>query len=323
MLSKYMNILIIRTACILSALFFLSQLTSCQHPGGVKLPHIVTPSGVEMIQIPPGEFIMGSPDDEIDRSANEEPHKVTITKPFLMAKTEVTVKMYLDFVKEVRTNPPAWASRELIAQATRCNKYYKLGSALNSPDFPIVGVAWNDAAVFVNWLSKKDGYKQCYYLKDDGEYEWDRSCDGYRLPTEAEWEYAARAGTTTAFFGAPRGVTEYLEGCVEDPNLNDLSWYCKNSDGHPHKVATKKPNNWGLYDMAGNVWEWTWDWHYKYGTEPVVDPQGGPPGKVKIFRGGSWHAAAAHHRCASRAANSTHHRCFGIGFRLARSVIQP
>lgn len=143
-------------------------------------------------------------------------------------------------------------------------------------DCPVEEVSWPDAEEFINELN-------------------DMGIGTYRLPTEAEWEYGARAGTTTAF--ANGGIIE--TGCEYEPNLDQMGWYCYNT-GRTEKVAQKLPNVWGLYDMHGNVYEWCQDWYGEYPSAPVTDPQGPDSGNYRVLRGGSWYGAAWHARSAKR-----------------------
>ena len=138
----------------------------------------------------------------------------------------------------------------------------------------------------------------------------------YGLPTEAQWEYAARAGSTTAFYNG--AITETGDGY--DPNLDAIGWYTYNSDSETHPVAQKTPNVWGLYDMSGNVFEWCQDWYGSYGSAPVSDPTGPVSGSYRVFRGGSWNGDARYCRSAFRSGSSPGNRYHGIGFRL---TIQP
>ena len=127
---------------------------------------------------------------------------------------------------------------------------------------PVVNVSWEDAVEFCNRLSEKEGYRACYRKEQQGVWTCDWQSDGYRLPTEAEWEYACRAGTTTRYsFG-------------DDPeNLGAYAWFGRDWKEGSQPVATKLPNPWGLYDMHGNVWEWCWDWYAPYSAEPAKDPR--------------------------------------------------
>lgn len=159
---------------------------------------------------------------------------------------------------------------------------------------PVVNVSWKDAIAFCNLLSQKSGLHACYILSTDGETvscNWE--ANGYRLPTEAEWQYACKAGTSSYQYG----------------ELNRIAWYNENSEGILHEVGRKEPNAWGLYDMLGNVWEWCWD---------IYDEQ--VYGTYRIFRGGSWAEAAR--GCGSTCRRRSHptFHIDDLGFRLARSL---
>jgi formylglycine-generating enzyme required for sulfatase activity len=144
---------------------------------------------------------------------------------------------------------------------------------------PATGVSWYDAAEFCNRLSRHHGFRPCY--RRFGFWRWSRwACDwradGYRLPTEAEWEYACRAGSQARY------------GFGDDPaRLPDFAWYEGNSRGRIRPVGTKRANRWGLFDMHGNVWEWCWDWYGPYGPASRVDPRGPTSGQRRVLRGGA------------------------------------
>ncbi len=160
------------------------------------------------------------------------------------------------------------------------------------PNCPVENVSWDDVQKFIEWLHAREG---------------DR---GYRLPTEAEWGYACRAGTTTAYcFG-------------NDPDqLHGYAWYGKSlNSGSTHPVGQLKPNDWGLYDMHGNVWEWVRDWYGKYAARIVSDPQGSAEGASRVVRGGGWYVVAQNCRAAFRYDFAPDLRDGSLGFRLARSV---
>ncbi len=135
----------------------------------------------------------------------------------------------------------------------------------------------------------------------------------YALPTEAQWEYGARAGSTTAFYNG--GITSCYD---EDSNLNVIGWYDYNSESKTHSVAQKTPNAWGLYDMSGNVWEWCQDWYGSYSSSPSVDPTGPNSGSSRVIRGGCWNYGAGRCRSADRGHRYPGGRGSFIGFRLVR-----
>jgi formylglycine-generating enzyme required for sulfatase activity len=164
---------------------------------------------------------------------------------------------------------------------------------------PVQGVSWNDANEFIDKLNKK------------------LSSNQYRLPTEAEWEYAARAGSESAF--ANGDITE--KECGHDQNLDALGWYCGNSNGKLHSVGEKEPNEYGLYDMHGNVWEWCKDWYsYNYPSGPATDPMNHEENSHRIVRGGSWLSPAMKCRAAYRLMYKPTASSIDVGFRL---VLDP
>jgi len=181
---------------------------------------------------------------------------------------------------------------------------------------PVEEVTWFDAVEFCNKLSIREGLEAVYTI--DGRtpssghpitnatvtVNWSRN--GYRLPTEAQWEYACRAGTTTA----------YNTG---DTISDDTGWYVANSANMTREVGKKPANAWGLYDMHGNVFEWCWDWYYDtYPSVAETDPVGPPAGSFRVLRGGSWYSGAADLRSASRLLDNPHFRFSWMGFRLVR-----
>ncbi len=166
-------------------------------------------------------------------------------------------------------------------------------------DCPVEYVSWNDIQAFITELNKLGQ-------------------GTYRLPTEAEWEYAARVGSTTAF--ANGTITE--TGSGYDPNLDAMGWYTYNSDKKTHPVAQKKPNAWGLYDMHGNVWEWVQDWFGSYPTSAVTDPTGPSSGSDRVSRGGSWSNLARHCRSPARLSLHPAIRSYNYGFRLVLPQIR-
>ena len=164
-------------------------------------------------------------------------------------------------------------------------------------DCPVENVSWDDCQEFISRLNQREGTNK------------------YRLPTEAEWEYACRAGRTAAF--ANGAITE--SGCGHDPNLDQMGWYCANAWRKTHPVAQKKMNNWGLYDMHGNVWEWCQDWYGQYPKGAVTDPKGARFGPKRVIRGGSYRNYAENCRSAYRFAYKTDLKMNNVGLRIART----
>ncbi|MBN2431699.1 MAG: formylglycine-generating enzyme family protein [Acidobacteria bacterium] len=225
--------------------------------------------GMDFVYLPPGEFMMGS-----DQGApNERPvHRVQITRGYYLQTTELTQRQW---TAVMGTRP--W-------EAVR--------HAPSGPDYPAVGVSWEDARAFVAALSEKSGRT-------------------YRLPTEAEWEYACRAGTTTEFYYGD-----------ERSGLGDYGWYVDNTVRvgleHAQPVARKKPNAWGLYDMHGNVWEWCAD-HFSedyYARSPLADPAGPESGYPRVLRGGAYDQPPRYCRSAIRIKYFADNSYAYIGFRI-------
>ncbi len=267
--------------------------------------------------IPAGTFIMGSPADpaEPGRFTNEVQHQVTLAKSFYMQTTEVTQKQWFD----VFGNYPAGSNT---------------GDA-----YPIESVNWFEAVYFANSLSDAEtpARTACYDLSNcSGTAGTDYTCSsvsinsdctGYRLPTESEWEYAARAGTTAAYANPYNFDANDVEsGQGFNSNLAAMGWYYWNNtnSGYPagtKPIAQKQTNRWGLYDMHGNVYEWCQDrWAGSaYSPDPVTDPQGDASGSFRVFRGGSWSFNARYTRSAVRSSAAPGYRYDGLGFRLALS----
>ncbi|MGD2140562.1 MAG: formylglycine-generating enzyme family protein [Burkholderiales bacterium] len=237
------------------------------------------PVGMEFLEIPAGTFVMGTPNlDEviaenpkgrIDTVRDEHPpHSVTFTTPFYLGTTEVTQGQWLEVMGTQPGPAPYWSARD----------WRRL---------PVVSVSWHDAERFIQRLQVRDPKTR------------------YRLPTEAEWEYAARAGT--------QGLRPTRAQAVAGH-----AWYIKNSGDVPHPVATRAPNPWGLYDMLGNVWEWTRDWYARdyYARAAESDPQGPATGDKRVRRGGSYHCSLHMVRPGYRSADSPDTAYSVVGFRL-------
>jgi formylglycine-generating enzyme required for sulfatase activity len=240
-------------------------------------------AGLRMVPISAGSFTMGSPPGESGRDDDEKQHRVTLTRGFLMSATEVTQAQYEAVMGE---------SPSHFEGASR----------------PVESVSWYDAVRFCNALSEREGLRPAYRIAGD-RVTWDRDADGYRLPTEAEWEYACRAGTTTRFHTG--------DG---EADLDRAGWYSGNSGRETHDVGQKAANAWGLYDMHGNVWEWCWDWYDSYGGD-ATDPAGpSGPGDYRVLRGGYWYNYAQDCRSANRYDFNPDSSFFYVGFRPVRST---
>jgi len=239
--------------------------------------------GLTMIRIEPGTFTMGSPSKERGRDNDEQQHRVTLSKAFFLSSTEVTQAQW----QEVMDKKP---------------------SNFEGAHRPVERVSWLDCVEFCNKLSKQEGRSPAYKI-NGGTVTWNRDANGYRLPTEAEWEYACRAGSST----------RYCNGNSEN-HLNAVGWYCGNSEEETHVVGGKHPNAWGLYDMHGNVWEWCWDRYGDYPSEPAKNPTVPSSHGLNVLRGGSWFEADGDRHCRSafRYRGILSSREHNIGFRLAR-----
>lgn len=229
---------------------------------------------MEMVWIEPGTFVMGSPDEEPERENNEGPlHEVTVGRGFWLGKYEITQSQW-----ESVMNTRPWDNQVFVTKEA---------------DYPAVFISWEHVQDFISKLNKLDEVAV------------------YRLPTEAEWEYACRAGTKTPYSFAP-----------DQGKLGDYAWHGKNTyesnERYAHQVGQKLPNPWGLYDMHGNAWEWVQDYYGPYKGESQIDPQGPETGSNRVFRGGSFYYLARFIRSAYRGYNSPTHRLFNLGARIVR-----
>jgi formylglycine-generating enzyme required for sulfatase activity len=250
-----------------------------------------------------GTFLMGSPESENCRKTLEEQHQVTLTHDFEIQQFEVTQGLF----KSVMGYNPA-------------------SFAVCGDDCPVETVSWHEAAAFCNKLSDQHELEECYECSGDNAsatcqltptYAGKKiyACAGYRLPTEAEWEYAYRAGTQTAFYNGD------ITSCIEvDDNADKIAWYDQNSDGTTHPIGQKDPNDAQLHDMGGNVWEWCQDWYAAYGSSSVTDPFGAEDGSNRIMRGGSFLGYAKGVRAANRLYIIPTSAANYLGFRCARGV---
>ena len=268
---------------------------------------IIVPEG--FVLIPAGTFQMGS---NVGYSDNKPVHEVTITKPFYMGKYEVTQAEY--------------------------EKYCSYGSSSPSSDkgdgdnYPAYYVSWYDALVYCNKRSMAEGLTPCYSISGSTDPEkwgtvptssnntWNAvvcnwNANGYRLPTEAEWEYAARAEDNTV-------ASLTYSGTSDVNKLGEYAWYSSNSNSKTHEVGTKKANGFGLYDMSGNVCEWCWNWFtnsYDAEAEGGSDPTGASAGSSRVSRGGSWVDVSDYCAVSYRDRNSPSYRYHYYGFRVVRA----
>ena len=251
----------------------------------------LTASGIEFVTVYGGTFNMGCTPGQSSCSGNESPAQTTtLTRDYYMGRTEVTQDQ---FSAMMGYNPSSFA--------TAC------GSTC-----PVEQVTWHEAAAFANAVSAAAGLARCYTCTGSGTsvscsapssvY----SCTGYRLPTEAEWEGAARCGQDLLYAGSA--------------TIDAVAWYSSNSSGRTHAVASKGANACGLYDMSGNVYEWTNDWYGAYASGGVSDPSGPASGSIRVFRGGSWSGGPPSARVAFRYDFSPAYRDVFLGFRLVRTA---
>ncbi|MDR2366568.1 MAG: formylglycine-generating enzyme family protein [Deltaproteobacteria bacterium] len=251
-----------------------------------------TPKGFVLVK--GGTFSMGSPGEEPERGQDETQRPVTVGD-FYLAPSEVTQREYAALMGN---NP----------------------SATKGEDLPVENVTWFDAVRYCNIRSEHEGFKPVYTI--DGEtVTWNRDADGYRLPTEAEWEYACRAGTTTPF-NTGKTITERQANFYNHYGYdNDSSGRVIGSYiGKTAPVNSYSPNPLGLFDMHGNVGEWCWDWYGAYAVGAQTAPSGPETGTYRVVRGGGWNDFPKHVRSAYRSPMPPVNGVFNIGFRLARNA---
>ncbi|MHC6202215.1 formylglycine-generating enzyme family protein [Breznakiellaceae bacterium SP9] len=275
---------------------------------GQRVGAFIEPELADLVRIQGGTFTMGSPANEAGRYSDEGPqHQVTVSG-FYMSRTEVSVEDFRRYVQATGYKTDAersggayvWTDNKWVMKA---DASWKNPYGAQTKNSPVTCVSWNDAVNYCNWKSRQEGLAQAYSINGT-EVSWDRSANGYRLPTEAEWEYACRAGTTTPYSSGN--------------SVDTAGWYSSNSGDTTHPVGTKQANVWGLYDMHGNVWEWCWDWYGDYSSGDQTDPLGAASGSYRVWRGGGWDSIATYLRSAYRHGDSPTGRGSGLGFRVVR-----
>jgi len=239
----------------------------------------------QLVRVEGGTFPMGS-----DNGESEEKPAHTVTVPsFSIGKYEVTQREYQEVMG---TNPSK----------------FKGGLSAPAGNLPVEQVSWFDAIEYCNRRSVKEGLTPAYSGSGDNiTCDWD--ANGYRLPTEAEWEYAAKGGSSDP------AAYEY----AGSNSVDTVAWYDGNSEKRTHEVGTKAPNSLGLYDMSGNVWEWCWDWYGSYASGPQTGPRGASSGSFRVLRGGCWLNSAQDVRSAHRAYGAPFFPNHRLGFRLVRN----
>lgn len=253
--------------------------------------------GMTLLRMPVGTFTMGESDKSLQRETDKA-YQATLSRPFLLQSTEVSRGQFQQFIDDPECppdqKPKAWAGAlELV-----------------SPDehHPVQQVNWVDAVLFCNWLSRQENRSPCYQKSDAGNWVLSLAADGYRLPTEAEWEYACRAGTTTA-----------LSSGDSKEQLKPYAVFGASKAAH---AGSRLPNGWGVFDMHGNVWEWCHNWHAEYPSGSATDPTGPEFGSLRVCRGGCWDLDARYCRSAFRFLNEPDFRNHILGFRVLRSSVK-
>jgi formylglycine-generating enzyme required for sulfatase activity len=300
-----------------------------------KPVHTVTGSDfisrADMILIKGGRFQMGSTEGDSD----EKPvHTVTVSD-FYMSKYEVTYQQFEEFIRSTNYKTTAevegysWVWTGSWEKKDGINWRYDVSGLPRSKsesEHPVIHVSWYDAVEYCNYLSRKEGLTPAYMIdksrkdpNNESSYDdikwsitWNKNANGYRLPTEAEWEYASGGGASNR--------TKW-SGTNSESSPGNYAWYFSNSGNKTHPVGIKEPNSLGLYDMSGNVWEWCWDWYGDYSSSSQTNPTGPSSGSYRVLRGGSWRSSGATScRVAYRGDNLPSNRNVNLGFRLVRNA---
>jgi formylglycine-generating enzyme required for sulfatase activity len=263
-------------AAVRTARAYLGERISLTEPNSI---------GLVFAELPPGVFMMGCTEGQgVTCEDGETAHSVQLRQMVAVATTEVTQDQWTAVMGD---GPSASSS---------CG-----------PTCPVENVSWQDATEFANRLSKLEGLDECYVF-EEGVVGWPSGleCTGYRLLTEAEWEYAARAGEDHAYSGSDEA--------------EDVAWVSSNSEGQPQPVGTRKANAWRIHDMSGNVWEWVWDGYASFSAAPTVDPLGPEGNSDRVNRGGSWYLSADQACVSRRFSYYTGYRAHDVGLRIGRTV---
>ncbi len=309
-----------------------AQVAEAQTVGEDRPGEISNSIGVRLVRIPAGEFMMGSGEsaEQIVKTFsahNRRPqefkdeyprHRVRITRPFYLGKYEASVGNFRRFVQDTGYRTEAekdgqggWGYNRAIGKCEGRRPQYNWRNPgfPQNDDHPVLNVTWNDAVAFCRWLSRKEGKT-------------------YRLPTEAEWEYACRAGTTTRYYNGddPNALSKVAKttdpkGRSSFPAVQNLLIPKEDQGRFTAPVGSLPPNRFGLHDMLGNAWEWCSDWYGEdyYARSPLDDPQGPDSGDRRVRRGGAWNSFPLWARASFRNWNKPDSRCVNLGFRLARN----
>ncbi len=253
----------------------------------------------EMIPVKGGTYTIGCTSEQRDCDSDESPAVEVTVKDFEIGKYEVTQALW----EQVMGNNP---------------------SKFQGANHPVESISWYDAIEFCNKLSELSGLEPAYKIdksvvdpnnhNSDDKLKWtvefNKDANGYRLPLESEWEFAARGGSKAK-------KSQSLYSGSDD--IGEVAWYYENSDKKSHEVGSKSPNALGIYDLSGNVWEWCWSWKENYNTGSISDPNGPKSGKYRVYRGGGWFSESKYSRVSARSAEFPQYKDNSLGLRLFRN----